>query len=213
MGGCGERLPTSACAKRRLKLLPRPVSAAPNSIGAGWLSGTRRDEAGATCRHAPPATRAAPGANGGMALPLAFAAARVAHRCARVALPFRRDRHPGPPRRRARGNRSEITEAIRHRCICAGAAAAATDYPRRRSLPVVEARSRSARPPIRSDAGRAVPAAAPLAERLASRYLRLTHPTPCLIGSAARLSDNNPGETSTGGFWLCADYMASFVQS
>src|SRR6516164_5396984 len=53
------------------------------------------------------------GANGGMALPLAFAAARMAHRCARVALPFRRDRHPGPPPRRARSDRGEVTREDR----------------------------------------------------------------------------------------------------
>src|SRR6516162_9404951 len=153
------------------------------------------------------------GANGGMALPLAFAAARMAHRCARVALPFRRDRHPGPPPRRARGDRGEVARADRCGGVRTRAAAAATDCPRRRSLPVVAARSRAPRPPIRLDAGGAAPAAASLAERLASRYLRLTRPTPCLIGSAAPLSDNDPGETSTGGFWLCADYIASFAQS
>src|SRR5262249_38955810 len=99
----------------------------PNSIGARWLSGTRTDEAGATCRHAPPATCAAPGAGGGMALPLAFAAARVAHRGTRVALPFRRDRHPGPSRRGARVERGEVARGDRCGGVRPRAAAAATD--------------------------------------------------------------------------------------
>ena len=104
-----------------------------------------------------------------MALPLAFAAAGLAHPRARLALPLGRDRHPGAARQGARDHRGQVARRARRGGIGAGAAAEAADRPRRRGLPAVAPRSRPARPAIRPDAGRAAAAAPALARRLASR--------------------------------------------
>ena len=149
---------------------------------------------------APPA-RATPRAGGGVALSLAFAAARLAHSRARLAVPGRRDRHPGAARQGARGHRGQVARRVRHGGVGAGAAPATADRPRRRSLSDPAFRPRGSRPPIRPDAGGAAPPAAPLARRLARRRLANLPVleadgarAPLGVGRDARLSDNGSGK-------------------
>src|SRR5580704_3225737 len=97
-----RRLPNSVYGTRRQNSRPRPECRAGNSIGALWRSATGRNETGAADSDASAAAGATPWAVRRMAVPVAFAAAGLAHPRPRLALPLGRDRHPGTARPRAR---------------------------------------------------------------------------------------------------------------
>ena len=168
--GCERRSPSSACAMRRQSSPPRP--ALPRGelyrralARCATAKAVRQQRGAAALRRRQRAQRR--GRVAEWLCLLAFAAARLAHRRARLALPVRRDRHPGAARPRARDHRGQVAAASRRRGLGAAAAAAAADRPRRRGLSAVAPRSRRARPAIRPDAGGAAPAAPALARCLA----------------------------------------------
>ncbi len=168
--------PSSACATRRQTSPPRPACRAASSIAALSRSGTQEAEAAAARPQTPPPASATPRASCGTALPLASAAARLAHCRARLALPLRRDRHHRAARQGARGDRGEVARRNRRRRRGARTAAETAHRPRRRGFPAHAPGSRPARPAIRSNAGRPASAATPLARGLAGRQLKLPAP-------------------------------------
>ena len=111
-----------------------------------------------------------------MAVLVAFAAARLAHCRARLALSRRRDRH----RRAARQSLGNYRGQIARRSHSSGQrrnpAAAPTHQPRRRSVDHRASRSWPPRYPIRSDAGSTTTPAAALARRLAPWRIAPTPP-------------------------------------
>src|SRR6516225_143723 len=204
--GCGPHSPTSACATPPQRSRRRPACRAVSSIVGPSPSGASKDEASQAEGCASPPTCAAPRTGGGVALPLAFAAAWLAYPGARLALPGRRDRHFGAPRQGARGHRGQVAGRARHRGGGAGAAPATADRPRRRSLPAPPVRPNPPRALIRPDAGGAASPAASLARRLARRRLEnLTvseaggYGGSLHVGRDPRLSDNEPGSRFSWG--------------
>ena len=112
--GCGRHSPNWACATPPPSSPPRPDCRAASSIAGRWRCGAKSHEAGKWAPACSPPACAASRAVGGVALPLASAAARLADRRARLALPEWRDRYPGAPRQSTRDHRGQVAERIRH---------------------------------------------------------------------------------------------------
>src|SRR5579872_2795995 len=168
--------PGSACAMRSPNSPSRPGSPAARSMtgrlpGSGGNDENASDQLSSGRRRPQASPSAAARPDRRASVPLAFALARLAHPCLRLALRGWRNRYSGAAARCACGDRGQIAQRFRDRSGSAVTASAAPYRPRRGGVYRDASRPRRDGCPIRRDGGATTATATASAGVLAKRRL------------------------------------------